>query len=351
MKRSLFVSCVMLLASLWLVAQDKPVVKVDFNEASRSNMEEVLEPTYSAWPVGKATTSSSKTFENVTFTLNSADGIRASWSKALVQSKTDNSRFTQDGVVMESDKNPGEFTLTLKGLPAGTHTLQTFHNDWSDPAKYCGLPIHIFLNGEEKALVHRSWQKTAVGDAASALIVFSVSSESDEAVFRFYTNIDDDFDNDNGQTSLSGCPVLNGFELNTTNASAKSKKPYPADGDLHADADSGSLILSWSPAGASVKKHYLYFGTDQRNVSAATTATAGVFKAALETADTTFVISDLYSMDTYYWRVDEEDVEGTVTPGDVWSFRPRHLAFPGAEGYGRFALGGRGGVVYHVTNL
>ena len=40
-----------------------------------------------------------------------------------------------------------------------------------------------------------------------------------------------------------------------------------------------------------------------------------------------------------------------MTRGDVWRFRVRQLAFPGAEGYGRFARGGRGGRVIKVTNL
>src|SRR5262249_34459010 len=57
---------------------------------------------------------------------------------------------------------------------------------------------------------------------------------------------------------------------------------------------------------------------------------------------------------TYYWRVDQLDVDNGVTnlaQGPVWKFRTRHLAFPGAEGYGRFSRGGRGGVVIEGTKL
>lgn len=39
---------------------------------------------------------------------------------------------------------------------------------------------------------------------------------------------------------------------------------------------------------------------------------------------------------------------GVLTTNNSFS---QQLAFPGAEGFGRFATGGRGGVTYHVTNL
>ena len=62
-------------------------------------------------------------------------------------------------------------------------------------------------------------------------------------------------------------------------------------------------------------------------------------------------IADHDSLTHYSWRVDEVDARGRITRGDVQRFRVRHIAFPGAEGYGRHARGGRGGRVIEVTNL
>lgn len=131
--------------------------------------------------------------------------------------------------------------------------------------------------------------------------------------------------------------------------SAQATDPVPADGDTHADMDGDTPVLRWTAAldGKTVRQ-YLYFGT---NVDAVDNATTGDAIATLATETNYSLDSKLSPLTTYFWRVDREDADGKVTKGEVWSFVPRHLAFPGAEGYGRFARGGRGGKVVWVTNL
>src|SRR5699024_10373819 len=139
---------------------------------------------------------------------------------------------------------------------------------------------------------------------------------------------------------------LNGFELNTPNVKNQARLPIPTNGDEHIEADNNEFTLQWSGADKA-DSHDLYFGTDSSAVASANRASSQ-FKGNYQ--DTTFHVDSLYSMLTYYWRVDEVS-DGTQTRGDVWTFRTAQLAFPGAEGYGRFARGGRGGKVVKVTNL
>lgn len=65
-----------------------------------------------------------------------------------------------------------------------------------------------------------------------------------------------------------------------------------------------------------------------------------------------FDLDESYSsIPTYYWRVDEIDANGGIVTGAVYSFQVARVAFPTAEGYGRYARGGRGGQIVEVTNL
>jgi rhamnogalacturonyl hydrolase YesR len=138
-------------------------------------------------------------------------------------------------------------------------------------------------------------------------------------------------------------------EESKTEITAQATDPIPADGDAHADMDGDAPLLSWTAAAdGKTTKQYIYFGTDSASIAQATTADP---LAILGTETNYTLLFPLSTLHHYYWRVDREEADGRVTAGEVWSFRPRHLAFPGAEGYGRFARGGRGGKVVYVTNL
>lgn len=332
-------------------AEAQTTYMVDINEGSRSNMDEVLEPGYTPWRFGKDTYESTLTMDDgVVFTVSSEQIMRGSWNKAFVQSKVGNCRLTGDGAALDPNVC-GQLTLSITGLAPGQHTIQTYHNSWQDPSRTVAWPITLSIGGQ---VVHKSVtrtiQQTVASDACVLTTVFSVSS-SDETVKLVISTTEEEAPADAAEKDIKDrTPVLNGFLIDAVITTAQAKRPYPNDADMHFDADNGSVTMSWSPASANVVKHLLYLSTDSMTTAQADASSPNMI-AMKAAADTTYLLTNVKNLNTYYWRVDEEAADGTVTRGDVWRFRPRHLAFPGAEGYGRFANGGRGGRVVYVTNL
>jgi hypothetical protein len=292
----------------------------------------VSEIGYTAWPVSAGATAS-KTISGITFTFAKSGGsgseLNSTWSKAAVQSPN-YARLVGDGITVIEATSNAEIKLTMKGLAAGNHSLLNFFNLPSSAATAGKITVKV--DGVTKT----SNLTTSVGAlsnsaAPTSYVTFTATAGKDVVLIFSST------------TSL----VINGFELDTPNVAEQATNPSPKDGDEHVDADDGSVTLSWTSSKSAVS-HDVYFGTDPNIVQA---ATHDSLEFRGNQAATKWEAKNLSNIDRYYYRIDEVTSDGKVTRGSVWYFRPRHLAFPGAEGYGRFAIGGRGGVVVHVTNL
>lgn len=299
--------------------------------------------------VSRSFTTAANESVTVTFAQTAASaaaggtGLLSNWYKAGAEGAA---KLVSDGLTVAPANlaSGGQLRMTITGLNAGEHTLLTYHNAWDNiPAGSLG-PIDVQVNG---VLVVDNLQPSiraaATPAASSAYVSFTVSGPADvtEILFAAETN------------TAAGVTIrnamINGFEIDTPNAVRVAHSPVPADGDGHVNADSGSVTLSWSAAIAGdTASHDVYFGTD-RAVVAAANRSSPLFLG--NQAGTSRVVSASNKQATYHWRVDEINALGNVTTGPVWSFRPRQLAFPGAEGHGRFARGGRGGRVVHITSL
>jgi hypothetical protein len=327
-------------------------IKVDFNFNNKP-LSQTADPAYTPWSTNSVWFSGgdviSNTFDGVTFTFQrvgtTGTGLTTDWYSAGIAT----AKLADDGITVSphnitnivgvTTTPPPAIELTISGLSDGPHSLLTYHSTWQNPASYSFSPINVFLNGVQVITnLPVSNRVTNNADASYSYINFIAISNVDVVVrFEASTNFN--------VTDMNVC--IDGFEVDTPNAKYKAYTPTPTPGDEHVDADAAphNVLLIWNPALIS-SSHNVYFGTSSNAVLNATTASPE-FKG--NQISTNWLATNLSSLATYYWRIDELD-STNVTTGDLWMFRTRHLAFPGAEGYGRFARGGRGGVVVEVTN-
>lgn len=282
---------------------------------------DVISPGWDNWRVTEGASASAK-FGGVTVTLRAvgAAKLTTGWWKPGFDYPA---RMASDGVVVN-----GRLEIVLSGLAAGRHSLATYHSTFTD-----GKPNRITVTVQEgvSVTVTPTSQVKHDADAASAYVEFDTEAGKDVVVT--FT------------PEGSGNVVINGFEIDRSDPARRAARPAPFDDDEHTPE---APVLSWRSAPGATA-HYVYLGTDPASIVVASRRTRE-FRGEVKEASFPTASLKLNTHDTYYWRVDSIHPDGVVR-GEVWRFRVRHLAFPEAEGYGRFAIGGRGGKVYEVTTL
>ncbi|QLC65391.1 T9SS type A sorting domain-containing protein [Flavobacterium sp. LPB0248] len=343
LKLSVVAAVICLLTPVNKIFAQNPIVKIDFDQSGRPKAE-VNDPDYTAWVIASGNTST-YTENGVTFTItrvgNNGDALGTNWYKAGIQAPY-YARLVCDGLTVKgTTANLGaQIELKISGLATGEHTLLTFFNNVDSPTTSTFSPIDISVNGNlvvDNLIPTVRATKTA--DAASSYLKFQATTGTDVTILIAAET--------SGTESVKNF-IFNGFELNTPNISHQATNPDPKQNDEHVELTSTGKLLQWT-VGSGAVSHNVYFGTDQTAVDNATTSSPE-FKGNQALANNSYQVNGLYTGATYYWRIDEVLANG-VEKGNVWRFRPAQLAFPEAEGYGRFARGGRGGKVVAVTNL
>ena len=346
--KKLFLAAVMSCCAVVMMAQS-----IDFNISGKTGQS--LQEGFTEWVVPEGV-SATKTFDGgIEVTVSASQGtdpmnpannkdairhVKTEWWKDGITSGNDGARILGDALIVTGDDHSyvtsgaTKLDVTISGLPAGHHSLQAYHNCVEFAESQGQIPdIDIYVNGVKVAEgVKQSLRKSKFAEAGMSYIEFDVTAGNPVTISYVSTP-------KSGVTYGRTYATINALVFNTADNSKIALDPIPNSGELHAGDGAGQVTLQWT-APASAARHHVLLGND-----------AGQLSEYAVVTTTSVTLSELNPLKDYYWRVDEEDAAGNITQGDVWLFRPARLAFPGAEGYGRFAIGGRGGSVYHVTTL
>ncbi|KAF9265655.1 pectate lyase, partial [Marasmius fiardii PR-910] len=324
---SLFVA-ILLLTTISVFADD---LRVALNPAGIPGR---VDPDWPLWTITNGQQNTSTVISGVTFTLQSSSDttlkggqyklVRASFNGFLGEHMI--------GEGMSTDSTTGSaLSLTIQGLSVGTHSILSWHNAWDALTEVAGIDITV---DGTKVISNKAQtiRQDNIWTATSTFITFNITSPTQPITFTYQS----------AESLLSDRRAyLNGFEIDPPgNIANQASFPLPEHGQEHADGDSGSLTASWS--GIPNATYDVYFSDS---------GASGLKLVSGGQSNTSFTFTGLSSMGTYTWRVDVVAPGSTMTTGRNWMFRTRQLAFPGAEGYGKYARGGRGGQVVKVTKL
>ncbi|MEA3188208.1 MAG: hypothetical protein QOD99_2038, partial [Chthoniobacter sp.] len=317
-----------LLTGLGTFALSEPL-RVDIKP--ETNRKDALTPHWENWMVIEGL-EASHAFGAISVTLREAGSVGSglaggSWKPGYETKAT----VASDGVFVKDGGKGGSLELVIHGLVSGRHSITTYHN-WltTEPVGSCSIAVdgQVKLKG-----VQPSNCVTSDTSATSAFVEFVAVADKDVVITIQPEG-----------NAASDNVIINGFAIDSTDPAKLAASPSPTNDDEHAVE---TTRLTWRPSKGAVS-HHLYLGTNAEAVADATQESLE-FKGSFK--EPAFAPKGLNHLDGYYWRVDEVDDKQTVSKGEVWHFGIRHLAFPSAEGYGRFARGGRGGRVIEVRTL
>ncbi|KAK7419036.1 hypothetical protein QQX98_003538 [Neonectria punicea] len=283
------------------------------------------------WVIEEAT-SATTAINGINFTLSGPKGItlNGNWNKPIYAKflATLGERLVGTAI-STNEESGGPITLTIDGLSNGNHSLLAWHNSW-ERGDGSLANVSVTLNGKRLTPgVQQSRQVDNIWETATSYVEFSASENATVGIVFTPTGGDEHV-------------YLNGFELDGPSLEHQIAFPYPENNNEHVElSEKGLVQASWrATPGASNVKYNVYVGTSASELN----------RIGEGLTATSISLTGLNVMDVFYWRVDVL-TNGETYVGHVWKFRVAHLAFPGAEGWGRFARGGRGGKVVKVTSL
>lgn len=303
-------------------------VRVDINR--NDGRSALYAPNAEAWSF---TGDSFKISTGVTVKISNGSGsgsVDAVNNKKLQKYDGTTPYLIADGVFNKDNDTSGALKIEISGLSNGTHSFSGWHSCLYGNVDPSSLKISV--NGSVKQTgIKCPVNITNDNDAGRSYVEFSGTS----ATILIQGESNKSYSN----------AWLNAFEIDGADPFTSISNISPEDQFEHQDYSDG---LNWT-AGSGAVSHEVYIGTDMNSVQNATKSSPE-YKGSVTTPHFDLSSNEYSSIPTYYWRVDEVSANGTVK-GSVYSFKLNRLAFPTAEGYGRWARGGRGGEVYHVTNL